>query len=127
MMRKKAIAPKDTSTPARVAKWKNLFLKTLRELPCVKSACASANVSRQTAYRTRESDAAFAEAWRDALDQSVDELEARAFKLALEGDSKLIEFMLKSHRPAVYRETTRTEIGIAAKIVLLPAKELRDA
>lgn len=125
MMRHKAIT--DTLTRGRVARWQTRFLTSLRKVPCVKSACASANVSRQTAYRTRATDATFAEAWRDALDASVDELEARAFKLALEGDSRLVEFMLKSHRPAVYRETTRTEIGIAAKIVLLPAKELRDA
>ncbi len=121
MMRQKAIT--DTSTPTRITIWKKRFLTSLRKVPCVKSACASANVSRQTAYRTRDGDSAFREAWQDALDASVDELEARAFKLALEGDSRLVEFMLKSHRPDRYKEVQKHEVGLLGGIVFLPAKQ----
>ena len=43
-----------------------------------------------------------------------------AFKLAGEGDSQLIQFILKSHRPAIYRE--RIETAVAGGIIFLPAK-----
>lgn len=109
-------------TAKRIARWQKRFLESLRQTPCVKAACAAAGVSRQTAYRTRDSDAAFLAAWQSALDASVDELEARAFQLALEGDSRLVEFMLKSHRPGIYRETQRHEVGLLGGIVLMPAK-----
>lgn len=109
-------------TAKRIARWKKRFLESLRLTPCVKAACAAAGVSRATAYVARESDSDFAEAWQSALDASVDELEARAFQLALEGDSRLVEFMLKSHRPNVYKDTTRHEVGLLGGIVLMPAK-----
>ncbi len=112
-----------TGTVKRIQRWQQRFLASLREVPNVTSACAAAGVSRQTAYRTRDSDSEFREAWQSALDASVDELEARAFQLALEGDSRLVEFMLKSHRPAIYRETQRHEVGLLGGIVLLPAKK----
>ncbi len=110
-------------TAKRIARWQRRFLESLRATPNVKAACAAAGVSRQTAYRTRDGDSEFREAWQSALDASVDELEARAFQFALEGDSRLVEFMLKSHRPAVYRETQRHEVGLLGGIVLLPAKK----
>lgn len=115
----KKVAP---GTANRVARWQKRFLESLRAIPNVKAACAAAGVSRQTAYRTRDSDSAFRDEWQSALDASVDELEAAAFKMALEGDSRLVEFMLKSHRPAIYRETQRHELGLLGGIVLLPAK-----
>ncbi len=110
-------------TAKRIARWQQRFLDSLRETPNVKAACKAAGVSRQSVYRTRDGDSAFREAWQSALDASVDELEAHAFQLALEGDSRLVEFMLKSHRPAIYRETQRHEVGLLGGIVLLPAKK----
>jgi hypothetical protein len=120
MVKTKTVA---TLTDARVKRWRQRFLRTLRKCPNVKAACSAANVSRQTAYRNRHDDAEFAAAWQDALDASVDELEARAFQLALGGDSRLVEFMLKSHRPSICRETQRHEVGLLGGIVLLPAKK----
>lgn len=108
------------TTAKRIERWQERFLASLRETPNVKAACAAAGVSRQTVYRTRDADLAFREEWQSALDASVDELEARAFQLALEGDSRLVEFMLKSHRPNVYKDTTRHEVGLLGGIVILP-------
>ena len=113
---------KAAKTP-RILLWQKRFLESLRQTPNVKAACSAAGVSRQTAYRTRGTDSVFRDAWQSALDASVDELEARAFQLALEGDARLVEFMLKSHRPAIYRDTQRHEVGLLGGIVLMPAKE----
>jgi hypothetical protein len=76
----------------------------------------------------RQQDAAFAEAWQEALDASLDELEATAFKRAKEGDSQLISWLLRCHRPERYRDTSRQEHAVLAKLVfVLPEKEERDA
>lgn len=121
-----------TLTDARVKRWRQRFLRSLRRVPNVKAACAAANISRQTAYRNRHDDAEFSVAWQDALDASVDELEAVAFKLALKGDVNLIQFMLRAHRPAIYKETQRRELTgadgqpLAGKIIFLPAKGSGD-
>jgi hypothetical protein len=115
---------KVTDAHARATgKWQKRFLEVLAETPSVKAACLTAGVSRMTAYRYRHSDPEFAEQWQDAIDQSVDDLEAVAFKLAVEGDAGLIQFMLRCHKPEVYRDTQRHEVGLLGGIVLLPAKE----
>jgi hypothetical protein len=118
---------KVTDARARAkGKWQSKFLQVLAETPSVKAACVAAGVSRMTAYRYRTEDAEFAEQWHDAIRQSVDDLEAVAFKLAAEGDSSLIQFILKSHRPEIYRDTQRHEVGLLGGVVLLPPKEKGD-
>src|SRR6516225_3374838 len=100
-------------TDARVratGKWQKKFLQVLAEAPSVKAACLAAHVSRMTAYRYRHSDPEFAEQWQDAINQSVDDLEAVAFKLAAEGDAGLIQFLLRCHRPERYKDTQRREL-----------------
>jgi hypothetical protein len=53
----------------------------------------------------------------------------RAFEIALQGDptssatAKLIEMVLKAHRPA-YRD--KAEVAVAGGIILLPMKEDKD-
>ena len=65
-------------------------------------------MSRQQAYRVRSECPQFKADWKAALDASVDELEARAFQIALEGrDSNLLQYMLRAHRPETYREPRR--------------------
>jgi len=117
---------RDRTRARGLTKWQQKFLRVLRETPSVKAACSSAGVSRQTAYRNRANDTAFAELWQDALDASVDQLEAVAFKLAAEGDANLIQFLLRCHRPQVYRDVTRHEVGVAGKIIFLPSKAAGD-
>ena len=56
----------------------------------------------------------FAAKWQEALDASLDDLEAVAFKRAKEGDSQLITWLLRCHRPERYRDISRQEIAIGA-------------
>jgi hypothetical protein len=113
----------DRTRASRLTQWKQRFLRALRRTPNIKVACSAAGVSRQTAYQHRKSDHAFAEAWYDAIEASVDRLEARAFELAEQGDPNLITFLLKCHRPAIYNAPQRSEVALAGGIVFLPAKE----
>jgi hypothetical protein len=65
--------------------WKPAFLAALRELPVIKHACVAVGIDRTTAWRTRKSDEAFAEAWDAAMEEGVDRAEAEAFRRAVVG------------------------------------------
>jgi hypothetical protein len=104
----------------RLGKWHETFLETLRRVPNITLACKAAGVSRRTAYDHREQRPAFREAWDEALAKSVDAVETRAWQMAMEGDSRLIEFILKAHRPEKYRD--RAEVAVAGGIIFLPGK-----
>jgi hypothetical protein len=65
--------------------WKPVYLEALRNIPVIKHACEAAGVDRVTAWRTREADAAFAEAEREAMEEGIDRAEQEAFKRAVVG------------------------------------------
>jgi hypothetical protein len=127
-----------TSDPAGLSeaqvsllKWQRRFLQVLRRVPNVRAACRACGRDSRTAYIHRKRNPQFAELWQQAIDASVSDLEARAFELALKGDSRetieLLQFMLRCHRPEIYKETSRREICGAdgrplAGIVFLPSK-----
>lgn len=117
-----ALADTTDRTRARLTSWQRNFLKVLREVPNVKAACKAAKVSRDTAYKHRRSNPLFAEMWEDALQHSVDDLEATAFRLAAEGDPQILTFLLRCHRPETYRDTQRHEVAAIGGIVFLPNK-----
>lgn len=89
--------------------WPEKFLKALTTSLGVSGAAKSAGIDRATAYRRRHADPAFAAAWDDALQQCVDNLEQVAADRARSGSDVLLIFLLKAHRPKIYRETTRAE------------------
>lgn len=87
--------------------WRAPFLEALRAHGVVTKAAQQAGVSRWTVYNERTTDPAFAEEWEAALALGVDALEDAAKMRAFEGSDTLLIFLLKSHRPERYRETTR--------------------
>ena len=58
--------------------WKPAFLAALRELPVIAHACKAVGIERSTAYRAREADQAFADAWDDAMEEGIDRAEQEA-------------------------------------------------
>jgi hypothetical protein len=102
-------------------RWHSAFLKALRRNPNVALAARAAGVNRTTVYRHKTDDESFALRFEEVLDAAVDKVEATCFQLAGKGDARLIEFILKSHRPAVYRE--RAEVAVAGGIIFLPPKK----
>jgi hypothetical protein len=107
----------------RLGRWRAVFLRALAKTPSVTAACKAAGVPRMTAYDHRERDPEFAAKWDDALNQSLDVLEDAIYQRALTADAQLAMFLLKAHRPSIYRETARIEHGLLGGIVLLPPKE----
>ena len=101
-MTKRTKKDKSDTTRARTRRWQDRFLTALGQIPSVKHACEGANVSRSAVYREREVNDAFREQWEQALENSVDDLVACAFRRALEGSETLLTFLLKAHRSRIY-------------------------
>jgi hypothetical protein len=107
----------------RTGRWKAVFLKTLEKTPSVTMAAKAAGIQRRTAYDHREKDPEFAQAWDDALNQSLDVLEHEVYQRALKDDAQLAMFLLRAHRPSIYSDKSRVEHALLGGIVLLPPKE----
>jgi hypothetical protein len=109
-------------------KRRELFLAQLRKEPNITRAAHAAGYTRQYAYQLREADPDFAEAWKEALEESVDLAESEMHRRAFKGTVKpvfhqgercggireysdtLAIFLMKAHRPEKYRETVRNEL-----------------
>jgi hypothetical protein len=65
--------------------WREAFLEALRRMPVVAYACDTVGIDRSTAYRARQADEAFAEAWDDALETGIDRAEQEAFRRGVHG------------------------------------------
>lgn len=106
-------------TPQRA--WDD-FLATLSTGSSVTAACEASGLTRQTAYRRRQADEAFALAWADAIDRGTERLEDFALKRALSGESdRILELLLKAHRPDKYRD----RVSIDATHRRLPTDRIR--
>lgn len=99
--------------------WQEKFLTELAKTGNVTGSCRIAGISKTIAYQYRNDTPAFAEQWKQAIDIAIDALEAAAFKRAKSHSDTLLIFLLKSHRPDVYRETIKNEHDgeIVVKIV----------
>lgn len=107
--------------------YKQVFLERLSKAPNISAAAKAAGYSRKHFYELRNNDPEFAEAWQDALNQALDTAEGELYRRAVRGVVKkvyyqdkhidtvreysdtLLIFMLKAHKPEVYRETVRNE------------------
>lgn len=105
-----------------------MFLAELADSGTVTAAADIAGINKKTAYRWRDSDKEFAEAWDDALEIGTDGLEREAIRRARDGLTKpvfqggkrvgevqeysdtLLIFMLKARRPDKYRERVSAEL-----------------
>ncbi|NYT42805.1 hypothetical protein HZY97_18675 [Sphingomonas sp. R-74633] len=67
-----------------------IFLRALSETGCVRDACKRARISNVSAYRMRQRDPKFAEAWEKALDRAIPTLEQAAWERAVEGWDEVV-------------------------------------
>lgn len=89
--------------------WAEKFLFALRNSGNIRASCQAAGIDRKDAYKARDSSTAFAHAWKEAIDESIDVLEAIARQRAATISDVLLIFLLKAHRPELYRDTYRHE------------------
>ncbi len=100
----------------------NTFLHHLGRTGSVTLAAARAGLPRRALYKRRAADEAFAGHWDEALQLGIDRLQDDAMRRALHGtaravfrngrqvgsvqqfDNRLLQFLLKAHRPETYGE-----------------------
>ena len=80
------------------------FLTAQQSGASTRQAAQIAGVCRGTLYRWRDEDPEFAQAWRESRDKSMEDLEVQAYKRAIEGNDRLLMFLLKSHMPLTYNK-----------------------
>ncbi len=80
---------------------KTKFLAARKFGASVVQAARWAGVPRATAYRWRQRDPEFAQAWEDPEDHVLQSLEFEAFKRAIDGNDRLLLFLLKSYDRAI--------------------------
>lgn len=99
------VKPKRKSPIKRSAgEWRPVFLKTLEITGNVSEATKAAKITRHIAYDHRDRDPVFAEQWKEAHESAIDALEVAARARAMGTSDTLLIFLLKAHRPAMYRE-----------------------
>lgn len=140
-------AKKPTRKPTPKKDWRPKFLATLADTGSVVRAVKAAGIHRSTAYDHRESDKAFADAWKEAETISVEVMESEARRRAVEGCKRpvfhagkrvgevleysdtLLIFLLKAHKPDKYRDRSSVEHsgGTTVTHVYMPPNGRDDA
>lgn len=97
-------------TVTRRERWKDLFIEGFRESGIISHALMYAGVDRKVLRAALERDKEFLEEFHDAKADAIDSLETEAVRRAKDGSDQLLMFLLKSHRPEVYRENHKIEV-----------------
>ena len=109
-----------------ISAWRGAFIERLRATGNVTLAARGAGVSRQEVYKARNRNKTFRRLWNEALEEAVDLLDGEARRRAtgikkavwyageVVGeesvyDSSLLMFLLRAHRPHLYRDNVRVE------------------
>ena len=103
-----AIGPQSS----RAAEIKTRFLAAIQLGVSVVEAARWVGISRRTLYRWRHSDPEFARAWDNPVKDNpmVLSLEFEAFKRAINGNDRLLVFLLRSYHPDIFNERRRIEL-----------------
>ena len=118
----------------RTDRRKEKFLGVLRETCNVSEAARAAGIGRRTAYDWRDDDEKFKAEWDEAEAEAVDSLEREAWRRGVEGVDKpvtfqgkitdsykeysdrMLELLLKAHRPDKFKDRVATELSGAVEI-----------
>ena len=96
---------------ARTDRAREKFIAALRETCNVSHAAREAGIGRRTAYDWRDADEAFSAEWDDAEEEAVDKLEQVARERAIDGSDRMMEILLKAHRPDKYVDRFKGELS----------------
>ena len=114
--------------------WKPPFLAALREVPVIAHACKAVGIERSTAYRARETDLEFAEAWDDAVEEGIDRAEQEAFRRGVVGfeepvidKGRLAYQVERSVDPGTGEERYRPRLDANGQPVPLTVRKHSDA
>ena len=91
--------------------WRPSFIAALRNSGNVRAACQAAGISRQEAYRIKSKNKVFRAQWEEALVEAIELLEAEARRRAMTTSDLLMIFLLKAHKPDMYRDVQHHEVS----------------
>jgi hypothetical protein len=101
----------DNATPIETRQ--AIALEFIRETGASDSDTARAvGIDRSTLYRWRQTPE-FREQYKAARTIGVDRLVEEAWRRAMRGSDRLVEFLLKAHKPEVYGDRSRLDLGNA--------------
>jgi len=95
----------------RTDRARETFLEAMRETCNVSHSARVAGLGRRTVYEWRDDDADFKAAWEDAEEEAADRLEKVARDRAIDGSDRMLEILLKAHRPEKFVERLRSELS----------------
>jgi len=104
----------------RTQRWKTAFLRAMGACGNVTIAANIAGVSRESAYRHRKTDKAFAEAWDDARDAACDLIEAEARRRAVDGVDEPVFYKGKPLMQGIDRSGKRVPADSPKAIKTVP-------
>jgi hypothetical protein len=104
----------------RTDRAREMFLEAMRETCNVSHSARVAGIRRQLAYQWRDDDPEFAAEWADAEEEAADKLEEIARQRAVGGSDRMLEILLKAHRPEKFVERFKGEVSGALTIAVLP-------
>jgi hypothetical protein len=102
--------------------WRPVFFATIRATGNVRLSASAAGIDRTSAYRRANRDPAFAAAWEDAWQDSIDDLEGEARRRALEKSDALLMFQLRAYRPERYRESFNVRVDVRREAERIAAR-----
>ena len=85
-------------------------------------SASAAGIDRTSAYRRANRQPAFAAAWEDAWQDSIDDLEGEARRRALEKSDALLMFQLRAYRPERYRESFNVRVDVRREAERIAAR-----
>lgn len=103
---------------ARNPNWQPQFLKLFGVSLNIVASAHGAGIDRQTVYRARRNDPEFAAAMDDAREEAIERLEAQAYQRAGKMSDTLLIFLLKAHKPAIYRENVQQQVSGHVEIIV---------
>ena len=102
------------------------FLTAQQQGASTREAARIAGVCRGTIYRWRNEDPEFAQAWRESRDNTMEDLEIQAYKRAIDGNDRLLMFLLKSHMPLTYNKRQQPVTPDSANSRVINFSELAE-
>ena len=112
---------KDGRTVRKVVN-QDRFLASLALTGVVAVSCREIGITRAIVSLWNKQDKEFAGKFDNALDESLDWIEAAAHKVSLEGDGPMIRFILSRRRPKVWGEHLEVRAEGATAVVIVPAR-----
>lgn len=117
--------------PPSLEEWHAKFIGCLRATGNVQYSAEYCGVSRQRVYQVRQADAEFREQWKFAMEAACDDLELEARRRAKAGSDVLLIFLLKAHRPQIYRDRVQLDVNLVGRMAeqygLDPEDIMREA